>query len=51
MTKFTVFPPSKDGPGPFAGAALMQDAWNDFSYQTQYHLYLAMPEFAGTLML
>lgn len=47
MTKFTVFPPSKDGPGPFAGAALMQDAWNDFSYQTQYHLYLAMPEFTG----
>lgn len=47
MTKFTVFPPSKDGPGPFVGAALMQDNWNDYSYQTQYHLYLSTPEFTG----
>lgn len=49
MTKFTVFPPSKEGPGPFTGAALTQDNWNDFSYQTQYHLYLATPEFTGQI--
>ena len=47
MIKFTVFPPSKDGPGPFEGAALMQDNWNDFAFKTQYHLYLSTPEFTG----
>lgn len=49
MTQFTVFPPSKDGPSRFTGAALMQDNWNDFSFQTQYHLYLAVPEFTGQI--
>ena len=47
MTKFTVFSPSKEVPGGFTGAALMQDNWNDFSYVTQYHLYLNTPSFKG----
>jgi energy-coupling factor transporter ATP-binding protein EcfA2 len=49
MTEFTIFPPSRDDPPPFAGAALQQDGWNDYSFRTQYHLYVAMPEFTGRI--
>ncbi|MGN8001505.1 AAA family ATPase [Sphingomonas sp. 22176] len=49
MTRFTVFPPSKIAPSPFEGAALKQDNWNDFSYVTQYHLYLNTPAFTGQI--
>tara|TARA_R110000787_G_scaffold52367_3_gene123363 strand:+ start:835 stop:2448 length:1614 start_codon:yes stop_codon:yes gene_type:complete len=49
MTEFTVLPPSRNEPSNFSGAALQQDNWNDFNFQTQYHLYVAVPEFAGRI--
>lgn len=37
---FTVFPPSKSKPKGFSTPfALEKDNWNDYSFQTQYHLY------------
>lgn len=47
MTEFLVFPPSRDDPQSFQGIALQQDRWNDFNFLTQYHLYVALPEFTG----
>ncbi|WP_171105905.1 MULTISPECIES: AAA family ATPase [unclassified Ruegeria] len=47
--KFTVFPPSRSEPSDFSGAALQQDEWNDYSFQTQYHLYLKTDEFSGLI--
>ena len=49
MIKFSVFSPSRSEPSDFSGAALQQDAWNDFSFQTQYHLYVDIPEFSGRI--
>lgn len=49
MANFTVFPPSRSEPSGFFGAALQQDNWNDFSFRTQYHLYVALPEFTGRI--
>lgn len=49
MIKFSVFPASRSEPSDFSGAALQQDAWNDFSFQTQYHLYVDIPEFSGRI--
>ncbi len=49
MMKFSVFPPSHYEPSDFSGAALQQDGWNDFSFQTQYHLYVDTPEFSGRI--
>lgn len=49
MTEFTVFPASRDDPPPFAGVALQQDNWNDYSFRTQYHLYVSVPEFKGRI--
>lgn len=49
MTAITVFPPSRSGPPKFDGLALQQDNWNDYSFQTQYHLYVATSEFTGLI--
>lgn len=49
MTEFSVFPPNRDAPPSFRGVALQQDRWNDFSFMTQYQLYIAMPEFTGLI--
>jgi len=49
MTVFTVFPPSRGDPQTFQGVALQQDLWNDFNFLTQYHLYVAVPEFTGRI--
>ncbi len=48
MTKFFVFPPSRESQK-FEGVALQQDLWNDFSFQSQYHLYVTVPEFTGLI--
>lgn len=49
MIKFSVFSPSRSKPSGFSGAALKQDEWNDFGFQTQYHLYVNIPEFSGRI--
>jgi len=49
MIKFSVFPASRTEPSDFSGAALQQDGWNDFRFQTQYHLYIDIPEFSGRI--
>lgn len=49
MMEFKVVPPTRDDPSGISGAVLKQDNWNDFSFQTQYHLYLAVPEFVGRI--
>lgn len=49
MIKFSVFPASRTEPSDFSGAALQQDDWNDFSFKTQYHLYIDIPEFSGRI--
>jgi len=49
MMQITVVPQSNAPPTGFEGMALMQDAWNDFSFMTQYHLYLATPAFTGRI--
>ena len=49
MTAITVFPPSRSDPPKFDGLALQQDDWNDHSFQTQYHLYVATSEFIGLI--
>lgn len=51
MIAITVFPPSRTNPPKFDGLALQQDAWNDFSFQTQYHLFASTPEFTGLIGL
>ena len=47
MTSFSVVLPSRNDPSGFSGIVLQQDEWNDFGFQTQYHLYVATPEFNG----
>ncbi len=49
MIEFTVLPTSLTEPTGFTGAALLRDDWNDFSFQTQYHLYVSVPEFKGRI--
>lgn len=49
MTQFTVFPPSRNDPPEYTGVALQQDRWNDYSFLTQYHLYVTVPEFNGRI--
>lgn len=49
MIAITVFPPSRTNPPKFDGLALQQDARNDFSFQTQYHLFASTPEFTGLI--
>ncbi|MER9076117.1 AAA family ATPase [Mesorhizobium sp. M0904] len=49
MTDFTVFPPSRGDPPSFTGVALLQDRWNDYSFMTQYHLVVSVPEFSGLI--
>lgn len=49
MIQITVFPQSKSGPTGFEGMALMQDNWNDYSFMTQYHVYLATTAFTGRI--
>lgn len=47
MINFNVVPPSRFGPKPTPGIVLAQDNWNDFSFQTLYHLYVFADEFSG----
>lgn len=47
MTDFTVVPPSRTEPSPISGIVLQQDNWNDFSFQTLYHLYVFTDGFTG----
>jgi AAA domain, putative AbiEii toxin, Type IV TA system len=49
MTDFTVVAPSRYDPSGYVGAALMQDNWNDYGFETQYHLHVATPEFTGRI--
>jgi hypothetical protein len=48
MTAFAVFPASRAAPQ-FSGVALQQDLWNDYGFQTQYHLYVNVSEFTGRI--
>lgn len=47
MVTFTVVAPSRSTPHASSGALLQQDNWNDFSFQTLYHLYVFTTEFSG----
>lgn len=47
MTNFQVVPASRAEPSNFTGVALQQDNWNDYSFQTLYHLYVSVPAFTG----
>ncbi len=47
MTEFTVVPPSRADPSPISSVVLQQDNWNDFSFQTLYHLYVFTDVFSG----
>ena len=47
MAVFTVVAPARGDPSPVSVAVLQQDNWNDFSFQTQYHLFVNTPEFSG----
>lgn len=49
MTDFTVVPPSRSSPNHVPGIVLQQDNWNDFSFQTLYHLYVFTSEFSGRI--
>ncbi|MBL3571571.1 hypothetical protein BV509_01150 [Rhodovulum sulfidophilum] len=49
MTIFTVSPPSRNEPSEFSGIVLQQDNWNDYSFQTLYHLYVSVPDFTGRI--
>jgi energy-coupling factor transporter ATP-binding protein EcfA2 len=49
MIEFSVLPPSRTEPSEFIGAALQQDRWDDFGFNTQYHLYINIPEFNGRI--
>lgn len=49
MTIFQVVSGSRAEPSSFAGVALQQDNWNDYSFQTLYHLYVAVPAFTGRI--
>lgn len=49
MAEFTVVPPSRSDPSGHLGVVLAQDLWNDYSFQTQYHLYVYAPEFSGRI--
>lgn len=49
MTDFTVVSPSRYDPSGYVGAALMQDNWNDYGFETQYHLHVATSEFSGRI--
>lgn len=49
MTIFHVVPASRAEPSGFTGIALQQDNWNDYSFQTLYHLYVAVPAFTGRI--
>jgi energy-coupling factor transporter ATP-binding protein EcfA2 len=47
MVTFTVVAPSRSPPHASSGALLQQDNWNDFRFQTLYHLYVFTAEFSG----
>lgn len=47
MTEFIVVPPARSEPSSVAGVVLQQDNWNDYSFQTLYHLYVFTDEFSG----
>jgi energy-coupling factor transporter ATP-binding protein EcfA2 len=49
MTNFTVVAPSRSGPSAVPGALLQQDNWNDYSFQTLYHLYVFTSDFSGLI--
>jgi energy-coupling factor transporter ATP-binding protein EcfA2 len=47
MTDFTVVPPSRSEPSPISRIVIQQDNWNDFRFQTLYHLYVFTDGFSG----
>lgn len=49
MTDFTVVFPSRFAPTPVPGVVLQQDNWNDFGFQTLYHLYVFSDAFSGRI--
>jgi energy-coupling factor transporter ATP-binding protein EcfA2 len=49
MTDFTVVGPSKSAPSPVSAVVLQQDNWNDYAFQTLYHLYVFTSEFSGRI--
>lgn len=49
MTNFIVMEQNDRLPSMFMGVALERDKWNDFNFQTQYSLWVAMPEFTGRI--
>ncbi len=49
MMDFTVVPPSRSNPSPVSGGVLQQDNWNDYSFQTLYHLNVFTSEFSGLI--
>lgn len=49
MLPITVFPVSRQDPTNFLGMALVRDRFNDFNFQTLYHLFLSTPEFSGRI--
>lgn len=46
---FNVVPPSRGEPSSFSGVVLQQDNWNDYSFQTLYHLYVSVPAYTGRI--
>ncbi len=49
MTDFHVMSASRDEPSSYSGVVLQQDNWNDYSFQTLYHLYVSVPAFTGRI--
>lgn len=49
MTIFQVVPASHGEPSDVTGVVLQQDRWNDFGFQTLYHLYVSVPAFTGRI--
>lgn len=44
-----VVPPSRSEPSPVLGGVLQQDNWNDYNFQTLYHLYVFADAFSGRI--
>jgi ABC-type branched-subunit amino acid transport system ATPase component len=49
LVEFTVVAASRYAPSQAPGALLQQDNWNDFGFQTLYHLYLFISDFEGRI--
>lgn len=49
MMEFTVVSPSRSEPSAVPGAVLQQDNWNDYGFQSLYHLYVFTDAFSGRI--